>query len=79
MCTIPSDEVDPTDPRCLAKQTSVLETREESTSSSVVLSMIMNFSVIVSRWIGDVIASYPFLIISFITALLCGYGFLVEN
>ena len=78
VCTIPSEKVDPTDPRCLAKLTSVLETREESTSSSVILSMIINFSVIVSRWIGDVIAAYPLLIISFITAMICGYCFLVR-
>lgn len=77
VCTIPSSEVEASDPRCLAKRTTIMEVHESSTFSSTVSSFIMNFSVLIGRWISDITAAYPLFIIAFGLAIGCGYFFLV--
>ena len=77
VCTIPSSEVEASDPRCLAKRTITMEVQEVSTFSSTVSSLIMNSSVMIGRWISDISAAYPLFIISFVVAIGCGYFFVV--
>lgn len=54
-----------------------MEIQESSTFSSTISSLIMNFSVLIGRWISDISAAYPLFIIAFGLAIGCGYFFLV--
>ena len=54
-----------------------MEIQESSTCSSTISSLIMNFSVLIGRWISDISAAYPLFIIAFGLAIGCGYFFLV--